>query len=224
MPIQHITELFALDGEEFVTEAYRNLLKREPDAHGLAYYLGRLAAGYGKAAVITQMAKSPECRVVDEIKGLKALMIDEGRARHWLWAWFTRRSRLERALQSGIAGLAQVTQRLASLQAQQKHSLARIEQQMISLTQQIAQSSAAALQQEKNTEEARLPAQTVRQLFIEILGREPDSEDVIEHHAKLPSVQALREALINSEEFQSRVRALPEYARTIFQRQIQAYL
>lgn len=92
MSIQHITELFALDGREFVTEAYRNLLNREPDVHGMAYYLGRLAQGRGKAAVIAQLAKSPECKPHDEIKGLKRLIKDERHAKHWFWGSFANRN------------------------------------------------------------------------------------------------------------------------------------
>jgi hypothetical protein len=76
MPIQHITELFALDGRAFVREAYRTLLSREPDEHGLAYYLGRLSMGYGKAGVIAQLAQCPDCRPHVEINGLKILLAD----------------------------------------------------------------------------------------------------------------------------------------------------
>ena len=36
MRIQHIIELFALEGRDFITEAYRNLLDREPDLQGMA--------------------------------------------------------------------------------------------------------------------------------------------------------------------------------------------
>jgi hypothetical protein len=74
MPIQHITELFAFDGRAFVTEDYRYLLGREPDENGLRYYLGRLAIGYSKGAVLAQLARSPECRPHDEIKGLDKLI------------------------------------------------------------------------------------------------------------------------------------------------------
>ncbi|MEO1206030.1 MAG: hypothetical protein AAFV45_06835 [Pseudomonadota bacterium] len=38
-----------------------------------------------------------------------------------------------------------------------------------------------------------------------ILGREPDNEDVIAHHAKMPSLAALRRALLRSPEFQRRL-------------------
>jgi len=90
MTIKHITELFYLDGREFLIECYRNLLLREPDERGLDYYLGRLAQGHSKRSVIAQLAKSPECRPHDEIRGLKQLIADEQYAQHWFWRFFTR--------------------------------------------------------------------------------------------------------------------------------------
>lgn len=98
MPIQHITELFALDGPTFVTETYRNLLQREPDPHGLAYYLGRLSQGHSKASVIVQLALANESRDINEIKGLKNLLAEERRANHWLWKHWSSRRRLDRSI------------------------------------------------------------------------------------------------------------------------------
>jgi hypothetical protein len=71
MTIKNIEELFVHDGRDFVTEAYLNLLKREPDEHGLMYYLGRLAQGHSKSEVIAQLAQSPECCPHDDINGIK---------------------------------------------------------------------------------------------------------------------------------------------------------
>jgi hypothetical protein len=95
MRIQHITELFALDGPDFVIEAYRSLLQREPDPHGLAYYLGRLAQGHGKASVIYQLTKSSDCRPHHDIQGLEALIKNEKRSQHWLFRLFKRKQKNE---------------------------------------------------------------------------------------------------------------------------------
>lgn len=111
MYIQHITELFALDGREFITEAYRNLLNREPDIQGMAYYLGRLAQGRGKDAVIVQLAKSPECKPHDRIKGLKQLIEDRRRAQHWFWGRITIRSRVENTLRSSLFSFERLVER-----------------------------------------------------------------------------------------------------------------
>jgi hypothetical protein len=142
MRAQHITELFALDGHEFVTEAYRHLLQREPDAHGMAYYLGRLAQGHGKSSVITQLARAPEYRPRDEIKGLKQLISGEHRARHWFFGLFGSRSRIEKTLQSSLTVLSQIDHHLILL-----HSAAlKTEKQINELTQQVTHSQAVMLE------------------------------------------------------------------------------
>lgn len=212
MPVQHITELFSLDGHVFVTAVYRNLLKREPDEHGMAYYLGRLGQGFGKAAVIAQLAQSPECRPLDEIKGLKKLIVDVRRAQHWFWGQFGHRNRVERILHSSLEPVARIEQQLQFLQ-----------EVILSQGQQIGDLARQAVSNcEIQMDEApRLSSETVRQCYVDILGREPESEATINHHASLPSREALRENLIHSEEFQHKILALPEHARLIFKRQIQ---
>lgn len=231
MPIQHITELFVLDGRDFVTEAYRNLLGREPDAHGVAYYLGRMAQGYGKGAVIAQVARSPECRPVDEIKGLAQLVADERRARHWFWGLFGRRRHLEQTLQSSLNALAQHNhQQLAWLQdAMNTHTqgqtqgMSAIAEQIEALSRQAAQWQAVAMASNPTQaphEALKLSAETVRQAFMDILGREPESDEAIKHHQRMENAAALRENLMTFEEFKSKLAALPEYARSIYMHQI----
>ncbi|MHB8921477.1 MAG: FkbM family methyltransferase [Halothiobacillus sp.] len=204
MPIQHITELFVFNGHTFVAEAYRNLLGREPDEYGLRYYLGRLAMGYGKAAIIAQLARSPECRPRDEIKGLKQLLAEEKRGNHWLWGLFGRGRRMEKILNTAVEGL----QHLESL-----HGAMLVQAQHIeNIARQIGQKQ----------DEPRLADEVVREMFVQILGHEPGNEEDIKAHAKLGTREALREVLLNSAEFQSRIAALPEYARTLLLRQLQA--
>ena len=226
MPIQNITELFSLDGRVFITEAYRNLLQREPDLNGMAYYLGRLSMGYGKVRVIVQLAKSAECRPHEQIHGLKRLIQEHNNANHWLWGWFGRQTRMHMALQSSVTALARIEQRMAGIhhaidaQSQQMENLARQHAESLcgieSLVQQTVGDRAA------ENEQPRLPTETVRQVFREILGREPENDDVIHHHAKLGTSEVLREKLLTSEEFLARLEALPEYARTILMRHMQA--
>ena len=107
MPIQHIIELFALEGRDFITEAYRNLLDREPDPQGMAYYLGRLAMGYGKARVIMDLAQSKEAHPHHEIVGLAKLIQFEKRANHWLWGLFFRHRRRERLVRQQVSQITQ---------------------------------------------------------------------------------------------------------------------
>lgn len=115
MTVKHIVELFALDGRDFINEAYLNLLKREPDEHGLMYYLGRLAQGQSKAAVIVQLAKSSESRPLEEIPGLKKLMVDFKRSKKLFWRWFGRGSQVEVAIYTAMIKLAEIDAQLARM-------------------------------------------------------------------------------------------------------------
>jgi hypothetical protein len=224
MPIEHITELFALDGRDFITEAYHHLLQRKPDVHGMAYYLGRLAQGHGKAAVIAQLAQSQECRPWDEIKGLNKLIADERRAKHWFWGLFGQRQRLEHALQRGanVLALQQQSNLLQDALNKQTQALGQIARQIEASGSYFANGQASSSSQGQSpTDTAQLSAETVREVFVRILGREPESAETIRHHAQLESPTALRVALMSSEEFQLKMAALPEYARQLYKRQIQ---
>jgi FkbM family methyltransferase len=61
-PAGHVQELLALNGEVFVTGAYKTLLHRQPDADGLAHYLAELNAGVSKMAILARLRNSPEGR------------------------------------------------------------------------------------------------------------------------------------------------------------------
>jgi hypothetical protein len=218
--IQSIYELFVFDGEDFVTAAYRNLFDREPDEHGLAYYVGRLSLGYGKESVIAQMAKSPECRTCHDIKHLKQLISEEQRIRHWFWGLFARDKQKYNSMQSNLNMLARIRQDINALQVAisiQSRQTNAFTQQIVELAQQLVSYSPSR----QPDETPRLSDEVVRQCFVEILGREPESEAVIKEHARLPIQEALQENLIHSEEFQRKLLALPEYARLIIKRQIQ---
>lgn len=216
MAVKNIVELFVLDGSDFVNGVYQNLLMREPDEHGLMYYLGRLSQGYTKADVIAQVAQSPECRPLDEIAGLKKLTLDARRAKKWFRGWFTHPSRME-----GAAYIC-MNKYLASLQETLKFLTNEHVQKMDSLVQQVAQVQFISPEHGQIQDKPqRLSSEAVKQAFIDILGRDPESTETISHHARLESYQALSDHLISSIEFQSRLVPLSEYARQIFQRQIQ---
>jgi hypothetical protein len=55
-----VRHLLTMHGEAFLSEAYRMLLGRQPDAEGKAYYLSRLRNGKSKLEVIAQLHNSPE--------------------------------------------------------------------------------------------------------------------------------------------------------------------
>lgn len=116
-PIQYIYELFIYDDQEFIIMAYRTLLNREPDPHGMNYYLGRLRMGYGKASIIVQLANSPETRPHDNIKGLGNLIKEEQQANHWFLGIFTRRQRAERLMQKNVGDLGRVLAGITELKS-----------------------------------------------------------------------------------------------------------
>lgn len=51
-----------LDDQGFVALVYRNVLEREPDPGGLAYWIGRLADGMSRGRVMTLFSELPENR------------------------------------------------------------------------------------------------------------------------------------------------------------------
>lgn len=241
MPIQHITELFALDGRDFVTEAYRNLLQREPDEQGMRYYLGRLGLGYGKTSIILQLARSAECRPIEEMPGLKQFIADEKTENHWLWGWFSRRRRQEKLFREGIQGLTLIAtrldqfngtqhvlpQRMDSLSEDLTHIATRLDQ--FNDTLRILPQRMGALSERltdwkdlqtppisNDNTTPKLSKDVVRAAFREILGREPENDDVIEHHANHENPQQLRTALMQSEEFRSK--AGSEHAKLLLGR------
>lgn len=213
MSIQNIYELFVLDGQDFIREAYRNLLKREPDEHGMAYYLGRLAAGYSKASIIMKLAESKESCPHDEIKGLGQLIKSEKYNNNWLIGLFGRRQRHEKLLRIGIQALAHVNQRMGEV-----HSTLRLlPQQLDALAVRIENLQTSCICNQPPVK-ITLSTDDVCAAFREILGRDPENDQVIAVHANFDSIEDLRKVLLDSEEFKSRISDLPEYARSIFNR------
>ncbi|BBF64698.1 DUF4214 domain-containing protein [Acidithiobacillus ferridurans] len=229
MLVNNVYELFALNGRAFIMAAYENLLMRDPDEHGLRYYLGRLSVGYSKSDIIVQLSMSTDCRPLDELNGLKKFIADEHRAHHWFWGFFNRRDRVGRSMLSALVqidnGFARIDQRLESLQDSLKESmgslssLSPIEERLAILQEALLAQTRFSTQTEDDG--PHLSMEAVRQAFLRVLGREPENEDVYKYHARLASVDTLRGTLLNSEEFRLKLKTLPEHARNIFMRQIQ---
>ena len=59
----HVNDLLRFHGEDFVRQAYRTLLGRDPDAAGMAHHLEQLASGrFNKMDVLASLHSSPEGR------------------------------------------------------------------------------------------------------------------------------------------------------------------
>lgn len=62
----HIGELLGFHDETFVRNAYKAILRREPDDAGLAQYLGNLRSGYySKIDILASLRFSPEGRIAN---------------------------------------------------------------------------------------------------------------------------------------------------------------
>jgi FkbM family methyltransferase len=68
-----LNDLLALSGESFVRAAYRILLGREADDQGLVHYRMQLALGFGKAAVLGDLASSREATCREQGEDLMSL-------------------------------------------------------------------------------------------------------------------------------------------------------
>lgn len=58
----HVNDLLRLDGASFVEAAYSTILKRQADPNGLDHFMGRLASGSRKEAIVVALATSTEAR------------------------------------------------------------------------------------------------------------------------------------------------------------------
>ena len=204
MQIRHIAELFALEGTDFLTEAYLQLLNRAPDEPGLRHYQGRLAMGDTKASIIYQLSTSNEYTAGDgttsrEIAGLKTLLLSERRARHWFWSFCRRnsfRNQSSRELRQAIYTL--VSNLTNALQHQEVRATA----------------SGSPACYDKPVDTPKLPHDAikaprltpidVRAAYRTILRREPENQEVLEHHLSHDSLHHLYKALIESEEYRER--------------------
>ncbi len=72
----HAGELLLYDGEDFVSVAYRAILRREADAEGMRIYAGKLRAGASKVLVLCALVASAEGRAQGvRVIGLRAALL-----------------------------------------------------------------------------------------------------------------------------------------------------
>lgn len=86
-----IGELLALDDIAFIDCAYKTLLRRAPDAVGLAHYLQLIRSGASKRRIISQLCLSAEGRKsAFSLPGLKRAILQYWLARSPLTGWWFR--------------------------------------------------------------------------------------------------------------------------------------
>jgi predicted nucleic acid-binding Zn-ribbon protein len=87
--VSHVNQLLNLRGAQFVREAYRVLLGREPDPSGHAFFTGRALSDGDKVAILYEIATSPEGAArARSLLGLQELLATyakkPGLLRRWL--------------------------------------------------------------------------------------------------------------------------------------------
>jgi hypothetical protein len=86
-----ISELLALDDIDFIDCAYKTLLKRAPDAEGVAHYLQLIRSGVAKMQVVSRLSFSAEGRPrAFSLPGLKRAILQYWLARSVLTGWWYR--------------------------------------------------------------------------------------------------------------------------------------
>lgn len=75
MTVTHVNQLLMLGGDEFILQAYRSILNREPEPDGARFYRARLDEGVDKARILYEIAASVEGGWYQrDLPGLQLLM------------------------------------------------------------------------------------------------------------------------------------------------------
>ena len=224
MDDKHIITLFEFEGNDFITACYRNVLAREPDPIGASYYRGLLASGSSKHCIIAALATSIEyktsgkphppalrqiIKIARQEQSIFRLASTKTTARHrqqLLYQLATLGQHLKNATANSNLALNEITKRSDELVTLLHSALSQRSNEPPPMRSGDGPSAAANCG-------LPLSEQNVRDAFQEVLGREPESNAVIDHHRQLPTIQALRSALIDSPEFKARLVNLSEGAK-----------
>ncbi len=223
--VQNITELFSLSDVEFVIEAYRNLLGREPDEHGLRYYLGRLARGYSRESVIAQLVDAPDAKHPEQIKGLPKLLKTHAWRKTWFGWIFSAvigepKSWMRMWLHQ-LSGIAFVLGQMRHAQEAGTRRLEDVSTQLVAIGERLD-----ALQQYDNGRflpsmplagsSVALSREDVIRAYRKILGRNPESETAIQECRRSSTIEELEQTLRRSTEYRSRTENLNTDARRAY--------
>ena len=214
MDIQHVNELLALRGAQFVRNIYSTLLGREPDPQGEAYYTKRLATQNDKVAILYELATSAEATARPQtLAGLSELIQlhhpRKGRMRRWLQRASQAMSAshrveisLDRLGTQTDERLQQIESRLGALDAGVENRCAHLAQetaqartQLISLSQELSRCAheIAALPLQLSSQlSTQLSAQLSAQLSTQILELLASQAATSEAAAEAPAADAPR--------------------------------
>ena len=147
MDIQHVNQLLALRGAQFVRKTYSTLLGREPDPQGEAYFTQRVATQHDKVAILYEFATSAEATARPQtLAGLTDLIQlhhpRKGRMRRWLQRASQAMSASHRVEMSLDQLGMQTDDRLQNIESRLGALDARVENRFADLAQETAQARA----------------------------------------------------------------------------------
>lgn len=159
----HVNDLLRFHGEDFVRQAYRALLRREPDDPGMAHHLEQLASGrFNKLDVLASLHSSPEGRSSEvTLSGLTLPVIVRRLGRIPLLGYFVR-------VAVGIGRLPRLVQYQSQFEfytwSQQRNIIERQDQHYKELSDSLQQISAQILEMmQRATEQQQANELTLQQ-------------------------------------------------------------
>ena len=197
MDIQHVNQLLALRGAQFVRKTYSTLLGREPDPQGEAYFTQRVATQHDKVAILYEFATSAEATARPQtLAGLSDLIQlhhpRKGRMRRWLQRASQAMSashRIEMSLdQLGM----QTDDRLQNIESRLGALDARVEDRFAILAQETAQARAQLIGLSQELSRCAHEIAALPQLLSSQLG------DLLASQAAAPGVAAAEAPAANA--------------------------
>ena len=182
----HVNELLRFHGEDFVRQAYRALLRREPDDPGMAHHLEQLASGrFNKLDVLASLHSSPEGRSSQvTLSGLTLPAMVRRLGRVPLLGYLVR-------IAVGIGRLPRLVQYQSQFEfytwSQQRNIVERQDQHYKELSDSLQQISAQILEMMQRAAEQQQATELSLQQFDELIAKYHQFESTIA--ARLEEIQ-----------------------------------
>ena len=177
----HVNDLLRFHGEDFVRQAYRTLLGRDPDAAGMAHHLEQLASGrFNKLDVLASLHSSPEGRASHvRLTGLALPMTVRRLGRIPVVGYLVR-------LAVGVARLPRLVQHQNRFEfytwSQQRGIVDRGDQQYKELRDSLQQISAQLLEMMQRAAEQQQANELSLRQYEELIAKYHQFEGAIEAH------------------------------------------
>ena len=166
----HVNDLLRFHGEDFVRQAYRALLRREPDDPGMAHHLEQLATGrFNKLDVLASLHASPEGRSTQvTLSGLTLPVMVRRLGRIPLVGYLVR-------VAVGIGRLPRLVQHQNQFEfytwSQQRNIVERQDQQFKELSESLQQISAQILAMMQQAAEQQQASELSLQQYAELIAK-----------------------------------------------------